>query len=130
MRSKYHNTPVWRDGIKFQSKKEGDYYLYLKQLVREGKISNLRMQVEYELLPKVIGEKIKVKQLKSGPKEVKCQYVKQQATHYLADFVYTVNETGEEKVIDVKSSATKKKESYRLKKKMMLALKGIDIIEV
>jgi len=126
MRSKYHNKKVVIDGHKFDSQKEGRYYLYLKNLLEQGAISNLRMQVPYEVIPAIWEDE--VKHLKTKDKTVKkCV---QRATYYLADFVYTVTETGKEEVIDVKSAATKKKESYRLKKKMMRAFNGIDVIEV
>ena len=46
---------------------------------------------------------------------------------YLADFRYTDAETGEEVVEDVKGWRT---ETYRLKKRLMLALHGVEIREV
>lgn len=126
MRSKYHNKKVVIDGHKFDSQKEGRYYLYLKELLEQGVISNLRMQVPYEVIPAIWEDE--VRHLKTKDKTVKkCV---QRATYYLADFVYIVTETGKEEVVDVKSAATKKKESYRLKKKMMRAFNGIDVIEV
>lgn len=128
--SKYHNKPVWYDGIKFDSGKEGDHYLYLKELLKRGKISNLRMQVPFQLLPAVYGEKEVVKELKRGTKVYMKKYCIQRKMEYFADFVYIDNSTGKEVVVDVKSKATAKKEAYRLKKKMMLALLGIGITEV
>ena len=130
MPSKYHNKKVWYDGIEFDSKKERDYYILLKQRESEGKIANLRLQVPFILIPRVMGEKTIVKHLKSGDRIETKQYVKQKETKYFADFVYADISTGSEKVIDVKSKITRKKESYRLKKKMMLAFLGIEIIEV
>lgn len=128
--NKYHNKPKWVDGIKFDSGKEADYYVYLKQLEKEGTISNLQMQVPFELLPTVHGTKTKVKHLKRGDKEIEVDYVRQKATNYYADFVYIITATGQREVVDVKSAITRKKDAYILKKKMMLALKGIEIIEV
>lgn len=49
---------------------------------------------------------------------------------YIADFVYTDSKTGELVVEDVKSEATKKKESYIIKRKLMLHVYGIKIKEV
>ena len=120
--SKYHNKITYVDGIKFDSQKEASYYCYLRQMEKDGKIRDLRLQVEYELLPKIIGERLK--QLKTKTKTVR--YTKQSAVVYRADFVYIDNETGLEEVIDVKGRKTKE---YILKKKMMLALLGIEIIE-
>lgn len=123
---KYRNTPVEVFGIKFDSRKEANYYLLLREQQDKGKISDLRMQVPFELIPAVYKEE--VKHLKTKDKiERRCV---QRATHYLADFVYKDNETGKEVVIDVKSPITRQNAEYRLKKKMMLAFKNIEIKEV
>lgn len=129
-RRKYHNKPVWIDGIKFDSTTEGEYYKVLKERQHRGEISHLRMQVPFELIPPVYEEKTIVKHLKKGDKIVTKRCLVQRPTFYLADFVYINAKTGLEEVVDVKSEATKKKESYILKKKMMLAFKGIPVIEV
>ena len=55
--SKYHNRKVEIDGIKFDSTKEGERYLELKLLLKAGKIRDLQMQVEFELIPKQGGER-------------------------------------------------------------------------
>lgn len=124
--NKYRNTKTTVDGITFDSKKEAGYYLFLKQKERDGEVSNLRMQVPYELIPAVYEED--VVHLKTKDKVVtRCV---QRATHYVADFVYTVNATGEDEVVDVKSYITRRNPEYRLKKKMMLAFNGIKILEV
>lgn len=123
---KYRNTPVEVFGIKFDSRKEANYYLLLREQQDKGKISDLRMQVPFELIPAVYKEEIK--HLKTKDKiERRCI---QRATHYLADFVYKDNDTGREVVVDVKSPITRQNAEYRLKKKMMLALKNIEIKEV
>lgn len=127
--SKYHNKVCYADGHKFDSEKERDYYWILKEKLRSNKISNLRLQVKYEVIPGVSGIKEEVKHLKKGDKIVQKKYCVQRPTYYFADFVYIDNETGKENVIDVKSVATIKKEAYKLKKKM-LRVKGIEIIEV
>lgn len=121
--NKYLNKKTEIDGIIFDSKKEAKYYLYLKQLQREGKITDLRLQVPYELIPAVYREE--TVHLKTKDKIVtKCI---QRAVSYYADFVYNDSVTGEESVIDVKGLRTKE---YKLKKKMMLAFNGITIKEV
>lgn len=124
--NKYRNTKTIVDGITFDSKKEANYYLFLKQKEADGEISNLRMQVPYEVIPEVWEDE--VKHLKTKDKIVRRCI--QRATHYVADFVYTVCETGNDEVVDVKSFITRKNPEYRLKKKMMRAFKGISIIEV
>ena len=62
------------------------------------------------------------KRLKDGIRVV------ERSTDYVADFVYT--EDGKTVVEDVKSVATRKKESYIIKRKLMLYLKKIKIKEV
>lgn len=121
--SKYRNKKTEVDGIIFDSRKEANYYLLLKQRLDAGEIENLRMQVPYELVPAVW--KTEVKHLKTKDKEIRKQV--QRAVHYVADFVYTDTCTGEEYVVDTKGYRTKE---YMLKRKMMLAFKGISIVEV
>lgn len=122
---KYRNIQTEVFGHKFDSRKEAKHYLLLRALEQKGEISNLRMQVPFELIPAVYKEE--VVHLKTKDKvEKKCV---QRATHYLADFVYT-DKSGNEIVIDVKSPITRKNAEYRLKKKMMLAFKNIEIKEV
>ena len=128
--SKYHNKICYADGYKFDSHKERDYYYFLKEQKRIGKISNLRMQVKYEVIPGVYEEREEIKHLKRGDKTVKKKYTVQRPTYYFADFVYVDNASGLEEVVDVKSVATVNKEAYKLKKKMLRALQGIEIIEV
>ena len=124
--SKYKNKKEWHDGIEFDAIKEGDYYLYLKQLQEQGEISNLQMQVPFEVIPAVKG--MKLVHLKTKIKEK--EYCIQRATYYVADFVYVETKTGKKMVVDVKSEITRKNAQYILKKKMMLAYKGINIIEI
>jgi hypothetical protein len=121
--SKYHNKPVWYDGIKFDSGKEGGYYLYLKQLQENGEISNLRLQVKYEIIPAVWGER--TVQLKTKTKQVK--YSIQKATFYTADFVYIDTKTGTEHVVDVKGKTAPLTKEFQLKQKMMRAFLGITV---
>ena len=104
--SKYHNRKVEIDGIKFDSIKEGERYLELKLLLKAGKIRDLKMQVEFELIPKQAGE---------------------QACKYKADFVYHMADTGKMVVEDVKGKRTRE---YIIKRKLMLWRHGIKIVEV
>lgn len=128
--SKYHNKRVQIDGMWFDSKKEGNHYLYLKDLQKKGIIHNLRMQVPFVLLSAVKGmTEHKRKQKDGSYKYFMAPGTIQQEVKYFADFVYE-DRTGKEYVVDVKSKATAAKEAYKLKKKMMLALLGIGITEV
>ena len=125
--SKYGNKKIEINGLTFDSKKEGYYYLYLLGRLRNNEIMGLRRQVEYELVPGVY--ETRVKHFKTKPDETE-QHCIQQPIRYIADFVYTDCNTGLEEVVDVKSAATRKDKVYVLKKKMMRAFKGIEIVEV
>lgn len=48
---KYHNKPVYIDGVKFDSKGEGDRFLFLQGELQAGRIKNLRRQVPFQILP-------------------------------------------------------------------------------
>lgn len=120
---KYGNMKTEVDGVSFDSRKEAKHYIRLKQLADNKEIEDLRMQVKYELIPAIWEEQ--VVHLKTKDKTVrKCV---QRAVHYIADFVYKDPATGCEVVVDVKGMRTKE---YKLKKKMMRAFLGINIIEV
>ena len=109
-KSKYNNRKVTYQGLTFDSKKEFEYYLLLKDKEKRGLVFNIKRQVPLEIQPAFTD--------KTG--------VKHRAIIYKADFVYTDRLTGTERYIDVKGFRT---EVYKLKKKL-LAYKGIIIEEV
>lgn len=112
--NKYHNTKVIYNGIKFDSKKERDRYITLKQIEKAGIIKELELQPKFLLL-----DTIHYKD-KTYPK-----------TYYKADFKYFDNEKGKYIVEDVKSPITAKDKVYRLKIKMLLTkYPDIDFVEV
>ena len=113
-RTKYKNKEIVIDGIKFKSIKEGNRYIELKTLQRDGKIKNLELQPRYQL---VKGVKF------DGDKRAK------PAMRYTADFRYFDVDLGKEVVEDVKSAITKKKADYRMRRHMMLAIHGIEVKE-
>lgn len=80
-------------------------------MARAGLISDLREQVRYLLVPS--------QRLDDGTLE--------RPVHYVADFVYTDNETGRTVVEDTKGVRTKE---YIIKRKLMLYVHGIRIKEV
>ncbi len=123
--AKYRNVRVsWR-GDNFDSRKEMRHWLLLQAMQEEGRISGLRRQVRYELLPAIWREE--QVRLKTKTKTVRRSV--QKAVYYVADFVYTDNATGKEVVADTKSAITRIDKVY-VKKKMMLALLGIEIREM
>ena len=110
MMNKYNARKVTIDGIAFDSKKEAARYCDLKLMQRAGEIRNLRLQVEYELIPKQDGER---------------------ACNYIADFVYQDVASGETVIEDVKGY--KKGAAYSIfaiKRKLMLWRYGIKVQEV
>jgi hypothetical protein len=106
--SKYNNTKKIVDGITFHSKKEAERYLELKLLAKSGKITNLRLQPKYQIIPKRIRQ----------------DGTTTRAAHYTADFEYMEN--GKLVVEDVKGFKT---DIYKLKKKLFEFVHNIDILE-
>jgi len=115
-KAKYNNKkpeyydPALKETIKFDSEKERDYYLILKDRAKKGELKDIRRQVTIEIQPAftaVTGERI-------------------QAINYKADFVYYDLKDGREHIVDVKGFKT---EIYKLKYKLLL-YKGIVIEEV
>ena len=121
---KYNNTKVEYDGIKFDSKKEMQRYIVLKDAENSGVISNLELQVKYELIPAVREEYIE--HLKTKDK-IKTRTLQLPIT-YTCDFQYLKD--GVLIVEDVKASPKMLPKEFVLKEKMMFALKGIRIKKV
>lgn len=124
--SKYYNKKITIDGITFDSKKEASRYMELKLLERAKKISNLRRQVKYVLIPAQY-EKSTEKYKKGENKgRLKQGVLLERECSYIADFVY-IDENGKKVVEDTKGMRTKE---YIIKRKLMLATYGIRISEV
>lgn len=121
---KYNNTKVEYDGIKFDSKKEMQRYIVLKDAENSGVISNLELQVKYELIPAVREEYIEHLKTKD---RVKTRTLQLPIT-YTCDFQYLKD--GVLIVEDVKASPKMLPKEFVLKEKMMFALKGIKIKKV
>ena len=108
--NKYHAKKVTFFGETFDSRKEGERWLVLRSLQKQGKIRDLRRQVKFELTPAFP---------KAGLR----------AMAYIADFVY--NQDGKTVVEDVKGY--RKGAAYELfkaKKKMLYWRYGILIKEI
>lgn len=102
--SKYKNIKVTVGGIKYDSVLESRRGQELILLEKAGKIQNLQRQVPYDL--SVNGVKI-------------CKYI--------ADFVYDMG--GIRTVEDAKSEFVEKRDkAFPLKRKLMLACHGINVV--
>lgn len=111
MRNKYGNKKVTAGGEKFDSQREHQRWVVLKLMERAGKIKDLRRQVKYVLVPSQHDASGKLL-------ERECSYV--------ADFVYYDFALRREVVEDAKGMKT---DVYKIKKKLMLYLHGIQIKE-
>lgn len=114
--AKYGNRKVTVNGIRFDSQKEARRWQELLLLERADKISDLRRQVRYELIP--------VQRING-----KCV---ERAVYYIADFVYR-DENGHLVVEDVKGYRDPQSAGYAkfvLKRKLMLWVHHIRIREV
>lgn len=125
-KSKYYNIKTRAlDGTVFDSLKEARRWDELILLQRAGKISDLQRQVKYELIPAQYQTyerySKKGERLKDGVRLL------ERKVEYVADFVYTITDTGENVVEDSKGVRTK---DYILKRKLMLAVHGIRVKEV
>ena len=104
-RSKFRNVRTTVDGITFASKLEAARYCELQRRERMGAISALRLQVPFTL------------QVDGPYGSWRCRYV--------ADFVYH-DADGQQIVEDTKGVATR---DYKMKRALMRALHGIEILE-
>lgn len=107
--SKYGSRKVSVGGEVFDSKKEYIRYRELVLLQKAGQVTDLKRQVKFELIP---SQRVDGKVL-------------ERACTYVADFVYTEN--GKTVVEDTKGFKTK---DYIIKRKLMLWVHGIRIMEV
>lgn len=117
--NKYHAHRVTVNGEQFDSQAEAERYAELKLLERVGKISELKRQVQYQLIPAM--------QL-DEPRRYKDGHTRymESAVIYKADFVYK-DENGKTVVEDVKGFVT---DTYVLKRKLMKYIYGIEVREV
>ena len=99
--SKYGNKKTEIDGKVFDSQGEGNRYFQLRILQRAGHIKDLKCQVKFEL--EINGVKI---------------------CNYIADFTYL--EDGRYVVEDFKGMRT---QVYKIKKRLMYAILGVEIRE-
>lgn len=121
---KYNNKKVEYNDILFDSKKEKDRFVFLKEAEEQGLISNLQRQVKFELLP-AIKEKY-IKHLKTKEKE--CERTVQLAISYTCDFQY--EKDGVMVVEDIKPSPALIPKEFVLKEKLFRYKYGFSIKRV
>ena len=107
--SKYNSKKIEYNGERFDSKKECERYLYLKEMEENGEIHNLKRQVPIILLE---GYQLE------GERKV-------QPIKYMCDFIYD-DSNGTTHYEDCKGFRT---EVYKLKKKMFESRYGVKLEE-
>jgi hypothetical protein len=100
--SKYHNRRTERDGAMFDSKREADRWGELRLMGEAGAVAGVGRQVTFFLPGRV---------------------------RYIADFVILYAD-GRYEVEDAKGGEVTKTQAYRIKRRLMKAVHGIDISEV
>ena len=106
---KYGNRKTTVFGITFDSKREAEHYMILRDMEKRCEIYGLQLQVPYELIPDQVIDGVRMRK-----------------TVYIADFVYRTPD-GETVVEDSKGYRT---EVFRIKKKLMALKYGVLIKEV
>lgn len=123
--SKYNAARIEYEGVKFDSRKELRFYLYLKDLEKEKIIKDIKRQVKFELQEK----------FKYGNKTIR-------SINYIADFTCVVldaekfksaigcnNEEIKENQTVILDTKGYKTEVYKIKYKLML-YRGYKIFEI
>ncbi|MBB3256890.1 DUF1064 domain-containing protein [Paraburkholderia sp. WP4_3_2] len=108
--SKYGNVKVEHEGLKFDSKREAKRWHELVAMQARGEIAELERQVVFVLATGVV-----------------IAGRKRPALRYVADFVYERPGIDGQIVEDAKGRVT---EGYRIKRHLMKAVHGLDIVEV
>ena len=114
-KAKYGNKKVRVDGITFDSQKEANRYAELKMLEKCGAIKQLELQKNFVLIPAQF-------EMVNGKKE--CI---ERACRYKADFYYYDCEKLKFVCEDTKGFKTK---DYIIKRKLMLYIHGIRVVEI
>jgi hypothetical protein len=109
--SKYNAKKVEIDGIKFDSKAEGEYYLHLKQQVTERQILGFERQKRM-----LLQEGFNVEGVKGKIRPI----------FYVVDFIITEND-GTLTYVDVKGMET---DVFKLKKKLFMKRYNTALLKV
>ena len=114
-KSKYNNKAIVIQGHRFDSKKEGDRFLFLKARLDAGEISHLELHPVFKL---------------TGRDGKPVRYDSGRQAFYKADFAYFEPDLNKRVIEDVKSKATKTP-VYKLKKALVQCnFPGVVIVEV
>lgn len=112
--NKYHAEKVTFRGETFDSRKEMKRCIYLRFLQEKGVIGQLHRQVRFMIIPPTsIWETVR-----HAKKTVLKPRLVERAAYYTCDFVY--RENGKIIIEDVKSAATKSKQDYVLRRKLIV----------
>ena len=109
--NKFRNERTEIDGIKFASRHEANRYIELKYMERAHLITDLQLQRVFTLIGEQRDNKGKILE---------------RPVKYIADFVYK-DANGKTVVEDAKGLRT---DVYKIKRKLMLMIYGIQIQEV
>ncbi len=120
-RAKYGNKRLTIDGVTWDSKREYQRWLVLRQAEKDGLISNLERQPKFELVPAI--KETYIKHLKTKDKE--CERTAQLPITYTADFQYIKD--GKTVVEDVKASKFMLPKEFTIKAKLMRYVHGIAV---
>lgn len=127
--NKYHAQKITIDGEEFDSKREAKRWQELQLLIKAGKISDLRRQVKFILIPAQYESYARYgkngKRLKDG------ELCLEKECSYYADFVYI--QDGHVIVEDVKGFRDPRSAAYAkfvIKRKLMLERYGVKVKEV
>lgn len=126
--NKYFAKKVKVGDIEFSSQKEANRYCELRLLERAGKISDLQLQVPFVLIPAQYVEETVY--TPKTHKEKKVKKLIERELKYICDFAY-YDENGNYVVEDVKGyKEGGAYQIFKIKKKLMLSVYGIKIVEV
>lgn len=114
---KYFSKKVKNEHGVFDSETEYGRFLYLKYLEDIGEIYDLKQQVEFEIIPKLIKTVPII--LKTKVKYV--ERVDERAAHYTCDFTY-IERGGKLIIEEVKTKGTMLARDYPLRKKLIKQL--------
>lgn len=118
---KFNNRKMSTPDGEFDSKGEWQRWIFLKEAEKNGRISDLRRQVKYTLIP----TQYKAVEVKLKTKTKVVQRVAEHEISYKADFVY--EKDGETVVEDYKGYPN---DRWPYVKKMMLFFHGAAVREV